>query len=596
MMLAMATLLSASGLTKTYVRQTVLDGVGLSVSDRQRIALIGRNGAGKTTLLRLLIGEEQADDGSVTLMNVTRLGVVNQNEVLPSDIPTVQFLAAASGKPEWEALKLGAKFGLREGEMAKAPAELSGGYQMRVKLVRMLLGDPNLLLLDEPVNYLDLPTMLLLEAFLQRWPGAYVVTSHDREVLQRLCTTTWEVERGKLVVFDGDVETYLDWKEEQAEFARKSNKKLRRDLAHAQEFVDRFRFKASKASQAQSRIKYITKLRSKIKSLATDLPTVGFKVPCPPYVDGTALRCTGLAIGYPPAAEGGAARTVASGIDMEFRRGAKVGLVGENGRGKSTFLKTLAGLLPPIEGQAKWWSKADIGYYSQFSEDVLMPAETVLNAIYRAAPPGTAAERILATAGAFLFHGDDLDKPCSVLSGGERARVRLARLVLQEHNVLLLDEPTNHLDAETVEVLAAALKEYDGTVVVVSHARTFMNALAEQIFEVRNGTVREVPTSYEEYVAELAAAAAVVDGPTSEEAATGEDAAAKRERVSREKDRRRERQRLEERLAVLDKEKSAILKFFFENPMDYAPEKQRRLQELEELQAEYEAKWFKLVE
>jgi ATP-binding cassette subfamily F protein 3 len=616
----MATLLSATGLTKTYGRQNVLDGLGFVIPDRARIALIGRNGAGKTTLLKILIGEETADGGTVSLMPGARLGVVNQHEILPSDVTTVEFLAAASGREPWECLRLGAKFGLREGEMAKAPSMLSGGYQMRVKIVRMLLADPNLLLLDEPVNYLDLPTLLLLESFLQRWPGAFIITSHDREVLQRLATTTWEIQGGKLTPFAGDVETYLDWKEEQAEYARRSNKKLRRDVAHAQEFVDRFRFKASKASQAQSRLKYIAKLRSKLKSLATDLPTVAFKIPCPSYVDGQAMRCIDLAIGYSPApviARNGSdeaispntqkrdcfatlamteTKPVASGINLEFPRGVKIGIVGENGRGKSTLLKTWAGLLPPLAGQAKWWSKADIGYYSQFSDDVLLPEETVLTAISRAAPANTAAERILATAGAFLFRNDDLEKSCSVLSGGERARVRLARLVLQEHNVLLLDEPTNHLDVETVEVLATALKEYPGTVVVVSHARTFMNALVERIFEVRHGTVREVPLSYEEYVAELTAAAEATDGPTSEEAANTEEAASKRERTAREKERRRERQRVEEKLAGMDREKSTILKYFFENPTEYAPEKSRRLQELEEMSNELEQRWYKLAE
>jgi len=589
MMLIMATLLSASNITKAYGRQTVLDGLSFNVPERARIALIGRNGAGKTTLLKILAGQEAADGGKVSVMPGTRLGIIDQEEALPDGLSTAEHLASASGRPTWAVARLGARFGLREAELAMPPARLSGGYQMRVKLVRMLLGDPNLLLLDEPVNYLDLPTLLLLEAFLKRWPGAFLVTSHDRELLRNLASSTWEVERGGLKIFPGEVDAYLDWKAQQAEFARRSDKKLRQEIVHAQDFVDRFRAKASKASQAQSRVKHIIRLRSRLKGMAGDLATATFRIPCPSYVAGQALRCVDLAVGYD-------GRPVASAINLEFPRGAKVGLVGENGRGKTTLLKTLAGILPPVSGTARWWSKADIGYYSQLAEETLRPQETVLEAVSRAAPAGAPSERILAAAGAFLFRNDDLDKPCSVLSGGERARVRLARLVLQEHNVILLDEPTNHLDAETVEVLADALKDYPGTVIVVSHARVFMNALADRIFEVGHGTVREVMGTYEEYVSGLAESSAAEGGEVVGAGEEETEAAARRERAVREKIQRRERQRVEEKLASLEKEKGKILMYFFENPTDYDPEKQRRLAELEEEIDGLEQRWYALAE
>jgi len=585
----MRTLLVAAGLSKTYGRQTVLDGLSLNISDRARVGLIGRNGSGKTTLFRLLTGAEKPDSGTVTLMSGTRLGVLNQNEVLPAEGTALGHLAAVSGKPEWECERLAARFGLKTAELALAPTALSGGYQMRLKLVRMLLADPNLLLLDEPVNYLDLPTLLLLEAFLRRFSGALVITSHDREVLQNLCTATWEIERGKLQVFSGDVETYLDWKEEQAEYARRTNKKLRREIAANQAFADRFRFKASQASRAQSKLKHIAKLRTKLRDLDPKLATAAFRIPCPPFVPGTAVRAEGLTIGY-------GRTSVARDIAFEILRGAKAAIVGENGRGKSTLLKTLAGALPPLAGAFKWWHRADIGYFAQHAEEALAPQETVLQALTRAAKPETSGERILATAGAFLFHEDDLEKTCSVLSGGERARVRLARLVLQEHNVLLLDEPTNHLDAETVDILARALKEYPGTVIVVSHARTFMNALAERVYEVRNGTLRHYLGTYEEYVADLASQAEAEDAAILNDPVDAPDAAARRERAAQERERRRARQKVEERMKKLDKEKSGILKFFFENPTDYSPEKSRRLTELEEEIGRLEQEWFKLAE
>jgi len=585
----MKTLLTATDLSKTYGRQEVLRGLNLALPEKARIALIGRNGSGKSTLLRILAGEEEADDGNVALMPVTRLGVLSQNEKLPGTGTAVEYLSAASGKPDWECRKLASRFGLTAEDLAPAPAALSGGYQMRLKIVRLLLTDPNLLLLDEPVNYLDLPTLLLLEAFLRSWSGAYVITSHDREVLQNLCTATWEIERGKLTVFPGDVETYLDWKEEQAEYARRTNKKLRREMAAAQAFADRFRAKASLASRAQSKIRHIAKLRGRLRDLDPKLKTAAFHIPCPIVHSGPAVRCIDLAIGY------GAGSVVAKDISLEIPRGAKVAIVGENGRGKTTLLKTLVGALQPLAGHYKWWHRADIGYFSQEAEETLSHQESVLETLTRAAPPDASGESILATAGAFLFGEDDLEKPCGVLSGGERARVRLARLVLGRHNVLVLDEPTNHLDAETVEVLARALKEYAGTVLVVSHSRTFTNALVDRIYEVCNGTVRHYSGTYEEYVADLAELAAEANVVLPVAAGTP-DSAERREKALAAREMRRARQKLEDRLKKLEKEKGRILAYFFENPTDYAPDKAQRLKELEEAIGRIENDWLKLAD
>jgi len=582
----MKTLLTASGISKTYGRQAVLDGLDLVIVEGVRIALIGRNGAGKTTLLRILTGSEETDSGSVTLLPDARMGVLDQHEVLPSDVTAIEHLMERTGKAAWACEKMAARFGMRADDLKIPPASLSGGYQMRIKIVRMLLADPNLLMLDEPVNYLDLPTLLHFERFLKTFSGAFVITSHDREILNNICTTTWEVGRGRLATFPGDPDTYLDHKEEQAEFLRRTNKKLRKEINAAQEFVDRFKFKASQASRAQSKVKHIAKLRSKLKSMDQELPTAAFRIVCEPPAGGPAVRCLDLAIGY----EGVA---VAQHIGIEIPRGAKAAIVGENGRGKSTFLKTLAGAIPAVAGEAKWWHRADVGYFSQMAEDTLSSSLTVLQALTLAAPPSTSSERILATAGAFLFREDDLEKTCGVLSGGERARVRLARLTLRQHNVLLLDEPTNHLDAETVEVLATALKEYPGTVIVVSHARTFMNALVDRIYEVRAGSVRQFMGSYEDYVAELSAAQ---DEEELTPVAANDDAIAKRERVAQEKERRRQRTKLEEKLSKLEREKSEILAWFFENTNEYSPEKSERLGVLHEQIAEVEKEWMRLAD
>jgi ATP-binding cassette subfamily F protein 3 len=586
----MATLLSGHNLTKAYGLQVVLNGLTFVVSEGARIGLIGRNGAGKTTLLRIMSLKAEPDSGEMTHMPIARMGVIDQHEQLPADITALEYLENASQKPEWECKKLASRFGLTADHLKLPGTAHSGGYQMRLKIVRMLLADPNILLLDEPVNYLDLSTLLLFENFLRNYKGAFVITSHDREVLMNLCDTTWEVSRGKLTTFAGNVETYLDWKEEQAEYARRTNKRLRQEIANAQEFADRFRYKASLATRAQSKLKHIAKLRTKLKSIETDLPTAAFTIKCTPPTDGVAVHTKNLSIGYSGAA-------VAININLEILRGSKVALLGENGRGKSTLLKTLAGVIPPVSGEVKWWHRADVGYFSQLSEETLKPNLTVLQTLTQAAPALASGERILATAGAFLFREDDLEKPCSVLSGGERARLALATLILQEHNVLLLDEPTNHLDAETVEVLSQALKEYPGTVIVVSHARTFINGFAERIYEVRGGTVRHFLGNYEEYVNDLANQMDHVGELPPEAIDTADTAAAeRREKALRAREAHRQRNKIMEKLTILDKERGKILAFFFENPTDYSPEKSSRLAELDEEIAVLEKQWMNLGE
>ncbi|MFA6131483.1 MAG: ABC-F family ATP-binding cassette domain-containing protein [Patescibacteria group bacterium] len=582
----MRPMLEAKNLAKTYGRQVILDDLSFVISEGAHIGLIGRNGAGKTTLFRLITGEEEKDNGEIKFMPWTKLGVIKQNETLPDDLSTLQFLTEASGRPEWEAAKLAAKFGIKAGDLALPPTALSGGYQMRVKIVRMLLDNPNLLLLDEPMNYLDLPTLLLLETFLRNYAGTFILISHDREAMQNICTSTWEIEKGELTEFPGDVETYLDYKAEQAGFARRTNKKLRREISHTQEFVDRFRYKASMASQAQSKLKHITKLRAQMKELGTALPTAAFRIPCPSVTSGPAVRAEDLVIGYPE-------KTVAQNITLEIIRGAKVAIVGENGHGKTTLLKTLADLIPSLGGKLKWWPHANIGYFSQMSEDTLNPEMTVLQALTKAAPASAPAERILAAAGAFLFRHDDLEKTCRVLSGGEKARVRLARLILQEHNVLILDEPTNHLDTETVEVLARAIKDYEGTVIIVCHARTFMNAFVDTIFEVRNGTVRHYTGTYEEYVADLTVEAEEAGG-AGEALKASKTKENKQENAQLLRQLSRTQQRLDEKLKNLEKEKGEILKFYFENPTDYAPDKAKRLTDIDDEISQTEKEWLKL--
>lgn len=583
-------LLEVKNLRKAYGRQVVLDDLNFMISEGQHIALIGRNGAGKSTMLNILMGIEEADGGTMSPLPWTKLGMVMQHEVLPSDVTTEAYLCHIGQKQPWEARKLGAKFGLREKDMLLPPSALSGGYQMRVKIVAMLLQDPTLLLLDEPVNYLDLPTLMLLERFLAEYKGSFVLTAHDREFLQNTCTHTYEIERGELVDYNGPVEEYLAWKEEQKEFLRKSNKRIAKEIAHHQVFVDRFRYKASLASRAQNKIKHIARLRSTLSEIKDDLSTVRMRIPTPSITEGVAVRCEKMSIGY-------GSTVIASNITVSINRGEKVVIAGENGKGKSTFLKTLVGKLAPLEGTVKWWHRANIGYYDQKTDATLLPNETVLQYLARMAPSDAPGERLLMMAGNFLFRNDDLEKKTSVLSGGERARLCLAGILLHEHNVLIFDEPTNHLDVETAESLAVALKDYGGTVIFVSHARTFVNELADRIYEIRGGTLRHFTGTYEEYVSDLGSMieeeskdddgtqAALAEGTSSEERTLRRAALKEKKRVA---------EKLQREIDALDKEKSKILEFFFENPTDYAPEKATRLSAIDELLAQHERDWYRV--
>ncbi len=583
-------LIEGRSLKKSYGLQVVVNDLSFLISEKQKIALIGRNGAGKSTLLKIITGAEEADAGEVKMYAKARLGIVKQHEELPSNCTALEFLTQTSKKQEWEVQKQAAEFGVHKDHLAQAPSDLSGGYQMRIKLIAMLLDEPNILLLDEPVNYLDLQTLLLLERFLQSYKGSFIIAAHDRTFLQNTCDHTYEIERGKLTTYKGTVGDYLKFKHEQREFQLRTNKKLAKQIAHQQAFVDRFRYKSSLASRAQSKIKRIKKLKGKIANIDADLAKTSINIPSPRFVAGTALSVSDLIIGYPD-------YTVAKNIDIEIIRGEKIVIAGENGQGKSTFLKTIAGKIKNLDGKYKWWHRADIGYYDQKTEASLIKSETVLQHLTRMAPQSASAERILMMAGDFLFRGDDLDKSTSVLSGGERARLCLAGVLLHEHNVLILDEPTNHLDVETTEALALALKAYTGTIIFVSHARTFVNALADKVFEVRSGTLRHYIGAYEEYVEDVAAGMAEsieeIIAPPKEQKKDGILRAEHRARI---REHQRAGTRIEKTVETLEKEKSEILAYFFENQSDYSPPRAKRLAEVEEEIKTLEKQWIKAQE
>ncbi|MFH0800903.1 MAG: ABC-F family ATP-binding cassette domain-containing protein [bacterium] len=487
----MKILLQLDDVNKAYGTQVVLQDLNVTISENQKIGVIGRNGAGKSTLCKIVTGHEEQDSGSLHKSPDLRLAYLEQQDPYNLDETLIAFLVRYTKKEEWQCAKVAARFQLNNGLLGQEISTLSGGFRTRVKLASMLLMEPNFLILDEPTNYLDLKTLILLEEFLKDFRGGFLIVSHDREFLKKTCRQTLEIENGSCTLYPGTVVEYLMFKEEQDQQTANYNKNILAKKKQLQAFVTRFGAKATKASQARSVIKKIEKL----KTIDTDHPlgNVRIKIPQVEKRNLTVFRCQDLAIGYPE-------QLVAGSIALEFNQGDHVAVLGDNGQGKTTFLRTIAGDLKAKDGHFKWGFGLKVGYYAQHVLSSLNPGNDVYTHLSNIADPSITRQEILNLAGSFLFRGDDVFKKVEVLSGGEKARLCLAGLLLSKSEVLLLDEPTNHLDFETVESLGRALKDFDGTVFFICHDRTFVNMLATQIVEVKNGSVQHYPGDYEEYV------------------------------------------------------------------------------------------------
>ncbi len=584
----MSTLVQVTNLTKTYGPRVIFDRATVTIAAKQKIGVIGRNGAGKSTLVRMIVGDEEWDSGELMVHDSARLGYLRQHDpYAPTDI-VLDFLQS-TGKPEWECAKMAARFQLTKDDLTKEIGSLSGGYQMRVKLCGMLLTDPNLLLLDEPTNYLDVATQILLEQFLQDWRGAFLVVSHDREFLKNTCTETLEVDQGKLAIFPGPLEDYLAYKEAQLENAQRFNKKVEREKKHLQSFVDRFQYKASKAAQAQSKMKQIARLKT--IDIVHPMSTARIMIPPVAARKGVALHTANLAIGYPD-------KTIASEVNVDINRGERIAIVGDNGQGKSTFLKTVAGRLEPVNGIFRWGPHINVGYYAQHVAANLPVHETVIDYLNRVSDPTLKSESVMAMAGNFLFKLDDLKKPISVLSGGEKARLALAGLLLADNSVLLLDEPTNHLDFETVEALANALSSTNRTIIFVSHNRTFVNLVATGIIEVKNGYVKRYLHNYEEYVYHLAQQLLPEETfkPTPTPLPARASDAEREELRAQLKELKKAAHEIEIELAELGRDRQRIHNWFARHPGEYSREKTENLHAIQEDLEKKEQQWLELQE
>ena len=490
----MAVLLDIKNAFKRYGDQVLLDGANATITDDGRIGFIGRNGAGKSTLLRIILGEEELDSGEIARHPRLRLGYLRQHDPFEPGESALAFLMRDSGQPEWKCGEVAGDFELK-GPMLTGPVkELSGGWQTRVKLAALLLHEPTLLLLDEPTNFLDLRTQILLEHFLRGYREACIVVSHDRAFLNATCNQTLDLTHGKLTIHPGRVDEYLVHQQERRLTAERTNAAVLAKKRELEDFIARNRARASTASRAKSKAKQLEKLE--FEELAVDAPTAAIRCPEVTARRGAAVRCRDLTIGYPD-------HTVATGVDIEIVHGSRSAIVGDNGQGKTTFLRTLVRSLEPRGGDVKWGYGCEIGTYAQHVYTSLDEMRTVLEQLEHVAAPGTKQQRILDLAAAMLFRSSSLDKPIKVLSGGERARLCLAGLLLGTSNVLVLDEPGNHLDVETIEALAAALTDYAGTVIFTSHDRGFMRTVATTVIEVKEGRVVDHLGNYDSYVAKV---------------------------------------------------------------------------------------------
>ena len=486
----MSTLLQVQSAYKAYADQVLLDGADVTLVAGVKVGFIGRNGAGKSTLLRIMLGDEELDAGEVVHSKQLRVGYLRQHDPFLPGESALHFLMRDSGQPDWKCGAVAAEFELK-GEYLEGPVQaLSGGWQTRVKLAALLLHDPNLLILDEPTNFLDLRTQILLEHFLRSFRGAALIVSHDRGFLRATCEHTLELSRGELTMYQGKIDAFLQNREERREHDRRVNATVASKQKQLEKFIAKNRANASTASQAKSKAKQLDRL--KLNEIEVDEPTVHIRAPLVEPRSGPAVRCAGLGIGYPN-------HTVAADVNLEIDHGERVAIVGDNGQGKTTFLRTIVDSLQPLEGSVRWGHHCNIGAYAQHVYTSLPEKKTVIDYLEYEALAGTPDQEILKIAGSLLFRDSALKKKIKVLSGGERARLCMAAILLGDYNILILDEPGNHLDVETVEALANALIDFQGTVIFTSHDRYFTRRIATSVIEVRDGRVRNYNGDYDAY-------------------------------------------------------------------------------------------------
>ena len=584
----MAVLIQIHNAHKSYGDQVLLDDAEASIVENAKIGFVGRNGAGKSTLLRVILGEEELDLGEVILHPKLRIGYLQQHDTFKPEESALEFLMRDSGQSDWKCGEVAGKFELKDEYLNGPISALSGGWQTRVKLAALLLHNPNLLLLDEPTNFLDLRTQILLENFLRSFRGGVLMVSHDRGFLQQTCDETLDLSRGKLTQFTGKIDKFLEFQVDRKEHDLRVNATVVAKQKQLEKFIAKNRAGANTASQARSKQKQLERLE--VTEIAGAEATARIRAPLVEPRQGTVVRCENLSIGYGDNGE----NVIASGINLDIDHGERVAIVGDNGEGKTTLLRSLVGSLKTLGGEINWGHASVIGTYAQHVYTTLPEQRTVYEHLDYEAIGGTTRQQILATAGALLFRDSHVDKKIKVLSGGERARLCMAALLLGDYNILVLDEPGNHLDVETVESLAQALLNYQGTVVFTSHERHFLKRVATNIVEVQGGTAKSFLGDYDSYMYSLNHQDGAPVVRQDKEELKDES---KGEQHRRQKKLRRKIQNLEKKIQALDKEKGELNQLLVETTdADEALKVHTKFSEVSDSLAHAEDIWLELTE
>ena len=531
-------MISIEDLSVAYGGYVLLDKINFHISENDKIGLVGKNGAGKSTILKLICGIQNPTSGRVDKPKDISIGYLPQimehhrgrtvleetltafegSAQLEREIEEVtreletrtdyesesysaliehltnlndRLQVSHSEPPEVQARKTLLGLGFREDELGRLTETFSQGWNMRIELAKILLRQPDCLLLDEPTNHLDIESIGWLEDYLKARRCSLLLVSHDRRFLDNVTNRTVEVMLGHIHDYKVPYSKYLELRAERLQQQLAAYENQQKMIQKTEEFIAAFRYKPTKSNQVQSRIKSLEKL-DRIEIDETDNVTLSVKFPPAPRSGDVVFKASGLTVGYPQ-------KVVFRNADIEIKRGEKVALVGRNGEGKTTLMRVLMGELDPISGEARRGHNVDIGYFAQNQEDILDKNETVFSTLDRIAV-GDIRTKLRDLLAQFLFRGEDIDKKVGVLSGGERARLGMAKLMLQSHNLLALDEPTNHMDIKSKDILKQALKAFDGTLIVVSHDRDFLDGLVDKIYEFRDGQVKEFLGSVGEFL------------------------------------------------------------------------------------------------
>lgn len=530
-------MLTLSEISKGFGGRTLFSDVSLQVNRGDFIGLVGPNGAGKSTLFSLILQEDTPDEGVLSFERGVTLGFLPQESAPVGDETVVElataitpdFVSLSRKLKAWDAThpddfdpdddihsrfnelggyqveakakKILKGLSFRDSDFERPAREMSGGWVMRAHLARLLTQEPDLLMLDEPTNHLDLEALLWFQEYLKTYPGAVLMISHDREFLNQLVDTIIDIRHGKLTRYRGNYDEYVAQRAAKDTQQLAAYKNQQKEIAHLQEFADRFRAKASKAAQAQSKLKQIERME-KIEAPIADAATVSFSFPQPQRSGLKVISLKGVHFSY-------GEKPVYRGVDFQAERDERTVLVGPNGAGKSTLLKLLAGVLKPSAGEHLLGHNVKSGYYSQYRVEMLQPNRTVLEEAGDT-PQRVTEQYIRTVLGCFLFRDDDVFKKVSVLSGGEKSRLALVKLLLDPPNLLLMDEPTTHLDMASIDALITALKQFAGTLIFISHDVYFIRALATKVLHVDAGVLTPYAGNYQYYLEKTKAISARV--------------------------------------------------------------------------------------